>query len=258
MKADQMNLPKLGWPVMHLVFQCPADEPHFEKRFADVISEFEYAPDFQVITASVIAASGSVILTALGPSVERLMSLQGGLSAIGMLRKTSFLSMTELSEYAPSAVAAPGQAIPDDAPDRKTALQANAAEPGPQDAYRNSRLFPQLKPRRFLCFYPMSKRREPEANWYLLPFEERQLLMASHGKVGRKYAGKINQLITAAAGLDNWEWGVTLLADDLSDIHNVVYEMRFDEVSAKYSAFGPFTIGLVESPGDAARRALRS
>jgi chlorite dismutase len=100
----------------------------------------------------------------------------------------------------------------------------------------------------------MSKRRTGDANWYTLPFEERKRLMAGHARVGRTYAGRVLQLITGATGLDDWEWGVTLLADDPVVLKEIVYEMRFDPVSADYAEFGPFVMGLVLDPPDALQR----
>jgi hydrogen peroxide-dependent heme synthase len=104
-----------------------------------------------------------------------------------------------------------------------------------------------------LAFYPMSKARDPGANWYQLPFGQRRELMHGHGKVGRRYTGRVLQLVTGSTGLDDFEWGVTLLADDLSAIKEVVYDMRFDEVTASYGRFGPFLVGLTcdlaELPG---------
>jgi chlorite dismutase len=99
-----------------------------------------------------------------------------------------------------------------------------------------------------LSFYPMSKRRGEQDNWYLLPFEERKRLMGGHARVGRSYRGRVLQLITTSVGLDDWEWGVTLLADDPKAIADIVYAMRFDEVSARYAEFGPFVTGLVLPP----------
>jgi chlorite dismutase len=95
-----------------------------------------------------------------------------------------------------------------------------------------------------ICFYPMSKRRSGGDNWYSLPYDERRRLMAGHARVGRTYSGRILQLITGSTGLDEYEWGVTLLAKDTIDIKSIVYEMRFDEVSARYAEFGDFYIGL--------------
>jgi len=105
-----------------------------------------------------------------------------------------------------------------------------------------------------LAFYPMSKAREPGANWYKLPFDERRKLMDGHGKIGRRYTGRVLQLVTGATGLDDNEWGVTLLADDLTAIKKIVYELRFDEVTASYGRVGGFWVGLTCAPADLPRR----
>ena len=98
----------------------------------------------------------------------------------------------------------------------------------------------------------MSKRRGADANWFELSFEERKELMSGHARVGRTYAGRVLQLITGSTGIDDWEWGVTLLADDVVALKEIVYEMRFDPVSARYADFGPFFTGLVLPAVDAA------
>src|SRR5437764_15169503 len=95
----------------------------------------------------------------------------------------------------------------------------------------------------YVCFYPMSKRRDALQNWYTLTLDERSRLMQSHGSTGRRYAGKVQQVITGAIGLDAWEWGVTLFAKDPLDFKKLVTDMRFDEVSAKYAEFGDFYVG---------------
>ena len=97
----------------------------------------------------------------------------------------------------------------------------------------------------YVCFYPMSKRREATRNWYALPYEERYRLMEGHGRVGRNYKGRVVQLVTGSTGLDDWEWGVTLFAEDQAAIKECVHEMRFDEASAVYAEFGPFYVGLL-------------
>jgi len=106
-----------------------------------------------------------------------------------------------------------------------------------------ARLKPILPKTNHLCFYPMNKRRLLGDNWYMLPMEERKALMRSHGMIGRSYAGKVKQIISGSVGLDDWEWGVTLFADDALQFKKLVYEMRFDEVSARYGEFGPFYVG---------------
>jgi chlorite dismutase len=120
--------------------------------------------------------------------------------------------------------------------------------------YREQRIHPNLPAKNVCCFYPMSKRRDAGANWYELPFEERKELMAGHARVGRTYAGRVLQLITGSTGIDDWEWGVTLLADDPVSLKEIVYEMRFDPVSARYADFGPFFTGLVLPAAEACAR----
>jgi peroxiredoxin len=106
------------------------------------------------------------------------------------------------------------------------------------------RLFPEVPPRRYLCFYPMSKRRGEQVNWYDLPAAERAAFMRGHGEIGRKYAGQVLQVIQGSVGLDDWEWGVTLFADDPVVFKKLIYEMRFDPASSRFALFGPFYIGI--------------
>ena len=94
-----------------------------------------------------------------------------------------------------------------------------------------------------LCFYPMDRRRGEDKNWYQLPLAERQRQMAEHGAVGRRYAGTVRQIITGSIGFDDWEWGVDLFADDPLVFKKLIYEMRFDHVSAVYALFGTFYVG---------------
>ena len=106
------------------------------------------------------------------------------------------------------------------------------------------RLFPAMPPHRYICFYPMDRRRGEDKNWYTLPIEERQRQMNEHGLVGRRYAGEVKQIISGSIGFDDWEWGVTLFADEPLVFKKLIYEMRFDEVSAVYALFGHFYVGL--------------
>jgi len=106
------------------------------------------------------------------------------------------------------------------------------------------RLFPEIPPARYLCFYPMDRRRGEDKNWYTLPIEERARQMNEHGLVGRRYAGEVKQIITGSIGFDDWEWGVDLFADDPLTFKRLIYEMRFDEVSAVYALFGHFYMGV--------------
>jgi len=116
--------------------------------------------------------------------------------------------------------------------------------------YMEGKLTPEIPEDTYVSFYPMSKRRDPEYNWYDLPMDERRELMKGHGEVGKQYAGKIKQVIASSVGLDDWEWGVTLFADDLTDIKDIVYEMRFDPASSKYGEFGEFYVGRRFPPHD--------
>jgi peroxiredoxin len=106
------------------------------------------------------------------------------------------------------------------------------------------RLYPKIPASRYLCFYPMDRKRGENQNWYTLPIEERQRQMEEHGMVGRRYAGKVQQIITGSIGFDDWEWGVDLFADDPLVFKKLIYEMRFDQVSAVYAAFGQFFVGI--------------
>ena len=150
----------------------------------------------------------------------RLRRLQTALVASGLDLVDSYLSLTELSEYAAG--------IPEE--------------------MQQARLYPQLPPegKPAFCFYPMSKRRNVGANWYELPFDRRKELMYEHGASGRKFAGRVTQLITGSTGLDEYEWGVTLFCVNPDDVKEIVYTMRYDVASAQYGEFGPFYVGMVE------------
>ncbi|MFC6726537.1 hydrogen peroxide-dependent heme synthase, partial [Halobium palmae] len=116
--------------------------------------------------------------------------------------------------------------------------------------YIEGKLKPEIPDDEYVSFYPMSKRRGEEHNWYDLPFEERAELMSGHGDVGREFAGKIEQVIASSVGFDEFEWGVTLFGSDPADIKDIVYEMRFDEASSKYGEFGDFYVGRRFPPSD--------
>jgi chlorite dismutase len=163
----------------------------------------------------------------------------------------SYLSVTELTEYMPTLEDARTRLI------RQENLEAGtetfekrlAEEKARLDDYVRYRLYPELPEWEVMGFYPMSKRRAAADNWYVLDFEARKRLMGGHGKTGRKYAGRIVQLISGSTGLDDWEWGVTLMARQVDALKEIVYEMRFDEVSARFGEFGPFFVNLRLAPG---------
>jgi chlorite dismutase len=177
--------------------------------------------DHQVVAFSVFGHKADLGVMAVGPDWVRLRRLQAALQAAGLEIVWSYVSLTELSEYS--------RGLP--------------------EAHLQARLYPRLPPdgKRAFCFYPMSKRRgSPDGdNWYALAFEERQRLMFDHGTSGRRFAGRIVQLITGSTGLDDFEWGVTLFGVHPDDLKDTVYTMRFDEASARFAEFGPFYTGIV-------------
>jgi chlorite dismutase len=117
------------------------------------------------------------------------------------------------------------------------ALERGAAAMAP-------RLWPGVPDAKYLCFYPMDRKRDEVKNWYMVPFAERQRMMHEHGLIGRRYGDVVRQIITGSIGMDDWEWGVDLFANDPVVFKKLIYEMRFDEVSAEYALFGQFFIGL--------------
>jgi peroxiredoxin len=113
-----------------------------------------------------------------------------------------------------------------------------------QSAAMASRLHPVIPPAKYICFYPMDRKRGQTKNWYQIPMEDRQRMMHDHGLIGRRYADSVKQIISASIGFDDWEWGVDLFADDPLVFKKLIYEMRFDEVSAVYALFGSFYVGM--------------
>jgi len=244
--------PSIGWGVLHLFFTVDRarvdGEGHALGRVLDAVHALE-ADDHQALCFSVLGHKADLGVMALGPDLTRLHAFQQQLVATTPLDLVdSFVSFTELSEYS----------MTEDEERTRLATEENLSGPEAEarlDAwrermahYRENRLHPRLPLKRAICFYPMSKRRVAGANWYSLPFDARRQLMAGHARVGRGYAGRVLQLITGATGVDDWEWGVTLLADDPVALKDIVYEMRFDPVSAEYAEFGPFITGLLGEP----------
>jgi peroxiredoxin len=187
-------------------------------------------------------------LDAIGEAQEQFA--QTALSAT-LVPVYSFLSVTEAGLYHITAdtareAQARGGKVGDEEYSHSLA-QRSAAERSSQHVAR--RLYPELPADMpYVCFYPMSKRRGESQNWYALSLDERSRLMQTHGLTGRRYAGKVQQIITGAIGLDAWEWGVTLFARDPLEFKKLVTDMRFDEVSAKYAEFGDFYVGRIVTP----------
>ena len=177
------------------------------------------AADAQVVVSSILGHKCDVAVMALHPDWTVLRGLQSALQASGLRVVDSYVSITEVSEYAK----------------------------GMPEEMLQTRLYPKLPPEGMntFCFYPMSKKREGHANWYATPFDHRHHMMIEHGKSGRTFAGRVVHLVTGSTGLDDHEWGVTLFAISPDVIKDVVYTMRFDEGSALYGEFGAFYVGYL-------------
>jgi chlorite dismutase len=253
-------VPREGWHVMHLFHHVDHaqwalygdDEKRQAKtRLTELVQEIRATPDTHLLIFSVVSPKADLGFMLLTPDLQvaNTFEKQLGLS-LGpeiLSPSYSYLSQTEGSEYTTTreqyaAETLIGEkALAEGTPEFEAALAEFDAR---MAHYRKHRLYPVLPDWPVICFYPMSKRRNGNDNWYSLPFAKRRELMAGHARVGRAYSGRILQLITGSTGLDEYEWGVTLLAKDTMDIKSIVYEMRFDEVSARYAEFGDFYIGL--------------
>ena len=212
----QELVPAVGWGVLHLF--CKAGLLADRDAVAAAVKTAE-SDGLQVVPVAVLGHKADLAFMALGTNLWRLRQLQTELIQAGLEVVDSYVSLTEISEYA--------QGVPDE--------------------LKEARLHPNLPPegKSAFCFYPMSKRRGDTANWFTLPYDDRKELMYAHGASGRKFAGRVLQVITGSTGIDDFEWGVTLFAVRPDDLKEVVYTMRYDEASALYAEFGPFYAGMV-------------
>jgi peroxiredoxin len=208
--------PSVGRLVLHLF--CRRNESVDAAALRSAVDKVVAEGD-TVVPVAMLGHKADVAFMAVGSDVWRLRNLQSDLQSAGLEVVDSYVSMTELSEYA--------QGVP--------------------EPMRSARLYPELPPegKSAWCFYPMSKRRGDEYNWFTLPYDDRKELMYEHGASGRKFAGRVLQVITGSAGVDDFEWGVTLFAEHPDDLKEVVYTMRFDKASAEYAEFGAFYTGAV-------------
>ncbi|CAA9257257.1 MAG: Hemoprotein HemQ, essential component of heme biosynthetic pathway in Gram-positive bacteria [uncultured Acidimicrobiales bacterium] len=214
--------PSTGWGALHLFCKLT---PSTDAEAILTAVKSAQADGHQVVTFAVLGHKADLGFLALGPDLWRLRAFQAAIQAAGLELADSYVSLTEVSEYAKGM---------------------------PEERLR-PRLYPELPPegKNAICFYPMSKRRGgPDQNWFTLPYEDRERLMYEHGSSGRKFSGRIVQLITGSAGIDDYEWGVTLFGVRPDDLKDVVYTMRFDEASAVYADFGPFFTGLIAEPAE--------
>ncbi len=197
---------------------------------------------------SQLGHKGDLMLIHLRESLELLNNVELDLAQTALYDflqpKYSYLSVVELGLYESSSKTYAG-------------LVSNGLEPHTQDwnvaveevlqrqsGAMSSRLYPAIPDTKYLCFYPMDRRRGEQVNWYTVSMEERQRMMHEHGLIGRRYAGQVRQIISGSIGWDDWEWGVDLFADDPLIFKKLIYEMRFDQVSALYALFGTFSLGV--------------
>jgi len=257
------EIPKLvsaeGWHILHLFYKVEhgqwslldsEDKLRARTNLSDLIQEIRSTEGCQILTFSMVSPKADVGFMLLCADLQQANALEKRLTiSLGpdiLTPAYSFYSMTERSEYTTSeaeyTAELTGKGLAAGSPEFDKALGEWRER---MAVYNKHRLYPVLPTWEAMCFYPMAKRRGVGGqNWYATPFEERKQLMLGHAKVGRKWHGKILQLITGSTGLDDWEWGVTLLAHDPLDIKGIVYEMRFDEVSTRFAEFGEFYIGL--------------
>lgn len=214
--SDGEVSPSIGLAVVHL-FVKP--RPGYDaEALIEAVKQAE-ADGTQVVSVSMLGHKADAAFMALAKDWRQLRRFQSSLQNAGLAVVDSYVSLTEVSEYA--------QGMP--------------------EAMLQPRLYPQLPPegKSAFCFYPMSKRRGADANWFTLSYDRRKELMHEHGTSGRKFAGRVVQVVTGSTGIDDFEWGVTLFANRPDDLKEVVYTMRFDEASAVYAEFGEFYVGAV-------------
>lgn len=251
-------IPYQGCHVLHLFYRIEfsqwslfADEEKLEAktRLAELVQEIRSAESTQLLTFSMVTPKSDLGFMLLTDDLHKANAFEKRLTlALGpdVLTPTySYLSLTELSEYTMTEEQYGEQLKADGIEEGSGEFTEKIAEYNRRiEKYNQDRLYPNMPDWPVFCFYPMSKRRGEVHNWYGEEFDARRKLMAGHARVGRQWAGKIRQLITGSTGLDEYEWGVTLFSHNTQDIKEIVYEMRFDEVTVKFGEFGDFFIGL--------------
>ena len=252
-------IPEAGWHCLHLFYRVDhaqwqllsGDEQRAAKTaLSETVQEIRATENTQLKTLSVVTPKADLAFMVITPDLHQANAFEKRLSLClgpGVLEPVySYLSLTEESEYVTTPeqygeMLEREQNVKHGTPEFEQAMQTFAER---MKHYTQERVYPTLPDWPVVCFYNMSKRRGEEHNWYALPYEQRRKLMQGHAKVGREFAGKVKQLITGSTGLDDAEWGVTLFARDTFQIKKIVYEMRFDPVSADFADFGEFFIGI--------------
>lgn len=213
-----------------------------------VLGEMETHPDGGSALFAQLGHKGDLICIHFRRSFEALNEAELRLAQLKLFDylepTTSYVSVVELGLYESSVQLYDSLLEKGVEPGSPKWLKAEEAKMEEQRQAMAPRLWPRVPPHRFLCFYPMDKKRGEMKNWYEISIAERRRMMRDHGLIGRRYAGKVKQIISGSIGFDDWEWGVDLFADDPLVFKKLIYEMRFDEASALYAEFGPFYIGL--------------
>ena len=256
-----------GWYSLHQVFQVdraavralPPDLLAQERdSVASALSELANPIEGGwSVPVALIGSHADLMLVHFRPTLDSVSDAQHRLSHLRLMESmrvtSSHLGVTEAGLYHITAELAResearGGAVGDET---YRARLTERMERERSSEHVQRRLYPPLPhDMPYLCFYPMSKRREEVANWYTLSLAERSELMQMHGQVGRRYAGRVQQIITGSTGLDGWEWGVTLFAREPLEFKRLVTDMRFDRASAVYAEFGDFFVGKVVGAGE--------
>jgi peroxiredoxin len=262
-------IPEQGWHCLHLFYRVdhaqwqllsPEEQRAAKVAFSEAVQEIRASENTQLLTLSIVTPKADLGFMLITPDLhkanffEKQLSLSLGPRVLEPVY--SYLSLTEESEYVTTAeqyavTLENEQNLKRGAPKFEEAIKAFGER---MKHYTRERVYPTLPDWPVVCFYNMSKRRGETRNWYVLPYDERRRLMQGHAKVGREFAGNVKQLITGSTGLDDAEWGVTLFARDTFQIKKIVYEMRFDPVSAQFADFGEFFIGIQLSLDELFRR----
>jgi hydrogen peroxide-dependent heme synthase len=260
--ADAINTPAVpltveGSSVLHQMLRVRwTDWRRLDRRERDeavreaagMLSEMEAGGRSGSALYSLLGHKGDLMLVHFRESFEALDAAQLAIRRLRLsdyLEPTgSYVSIVELGLYESTQKtynALVERGIQPHSPEWNAGIQETLNR---QREAMHPRLFPEIPPARFICFYPMDRRRGEDKNWYQVPMAERARMMHEHGLVGRRYAGEVRQIITGSIGFDDWEWGVDLFADDPLVFKKLIYEMRFDEVSAVYALFGAFYVGI--------------
>jgi peroxiredoxin len=215
---------------------------------AAYFSEGENKTHGQSAAFSMVGDKGDLMFIHFRESIDQLKEAELQIQSLKvgdyLEPASSFLSVVELGLYESSVKLFRSLAERGIAPHSEEWKKETEELLNRQREAMRVRLLPEMPDARYVCFYPMDRRRGEDKNWYMLPIEERQRQMDEHGKNGRRFAGTVKQIISAGVGLDDWEWGVDLFSNDALAFKKIVYEMRFDEVSAVYGLFGKFYVGV--------------